>query len=115
MLAPLDNGTIFKKAFTDKFVFTKFVKDILNVDFELGSIETEKKFKPKASLIDFELDIFAESKDKRIIVEIQRIDYDYNFDRFLNYFLATIIEQQKSAKKYKIDKIVYGINFGGTL
>ena len=29
MLAPLDNETIFKKAFTDKIVFKQFVKDVL--------------------------------------------------------------------------------------
>jgi len=28
MPAPLDNGTIFKTAFTDKAVFKQFVKDI---------------------------------------------------------------------------------------
>jgi len=108
MLAPLDNETVFKKAFTDKIVFTQFVKDIVGIDF-VGKIETEKRFKPKASSIDIKLDIFAESKDKRVIIEIQRIDYDYHFDRFLNYFLSTIIEQQKSSKKYRIDKTVYSI------
>jgi len=108
MLAPLDNETIFKKAFTDKIVFTQFVKDIIGIDF-VGKIETEKKFKPKASLIDIKLDIFAESKDKRVIIEIQRIDYDYHFDRFLNYFLSPIIEQQKSSNKYQIEQTVYSI------
>jgi hypothetical protein len=34
MLAPLDNGTIFKTAFTDKTVFTAFVKDILGIEIE---------------------------------------------------------------------------------
>jgi len=109
MLAPLDNETIFKIAFTDKIVFTQFVKDIVGIDFVVGKIETEKKFSPKTTLIDIKLDIFAESKDKRIIIEIQRVDYDYHFDRFLNYFLSTIIEQQKSAKKYKIEQTVYSI------
>ena len=40
MLAPLDNETIFKKAFTDKDVFVQFVKDILDIDFD------KKKKKP---------------------------------------------------------------------
>ncbi|MBI5417462.1 PD-(D/E)XK nuclease family transposase [Candidatus Poribacteria bacterium] len=109
MLAPLDNETIFKKAFTDKDVFVQFVKDILDIDFKVGKIETEKKFVVPVGLIDIKFDIFAESTDNRIIVEIQRMDYDYNFDRFLDYFLAAIIELQKNYKSYKIEKTVYTI------
>jgi len=109
MLAPLDNGTIFKTAFTDKIVFTQFVKDILGINIEVGKIETEKKFEPRAGNIDISLDIFAESIDHRVIIEIQRIDYDYNFDRFLHYFTMAIAQQQQSALEYKIDKTVYTI------
>ncbi|MCP5051806.1 MAG: hypothetical protein GY940_31860, partial [bacterium] len=72
MLAPLDNGVVFKKAFTDKIVFTQFVKDILGIDIEVDKIETEKKFEPKVGNIDIELDIFAESTDHRVVIEIQR-------------------------------------------
>jgi len=85
------------------------VKDILDIEIEVGKIETEKQFEPKIGRIDFKLDIFAESKDKRVIIEIQRIDYDYNFDRFLHYFLMAIAELQQSFQTYKIDKTVYGI------
>jgi hypothetical protein len=109
MIANLDNEVIFKKAFTDPIVFQAFVKDILGIDIEVGTIETEKKFEPKVAYIDFKLDIFAESKDKRVIVEIQRIEYDYNFDRFLHYFLMSIAELQRSSKQYSIDKTVYTI------
>lgn len=109
MLAPLDNGTIFKTAFTDKVVFTQFVKDILGIDIEVDKIETEKRFEPKVGNIDISLDIFAESIDHRVIIEIQRIDYDYNFDRFLHYFSMAIAQQQQSALEYKIDKTVYTI------
>jgi hypothetical protein len=44
MLANLDNEVIFKKAFTNIFVFKEFVKDILGFDIEVDKIETEKKF-----------------------------------------------------------------------
>ncbi len=108
-LGGLDNEVIFKKAFTDKVVFKAFVKDILGIDFEVDKIETEKKFDPKIGYVDFELDIYAESVDKRICVEIQRVEYDHHFDRFLNYFLMLIAEQQKSAKEYSIDQTVYMI------
>jgi hypothetical protein len=109
MLSNLDNEVIFKKAFTNKVVFKRFVKDIIGIDIEVDKIETEKKFDDKVGYIDIKFDIFAESTDHRVIVEIQKIEYDYNFDRFLNYFLSAIIEQQKSSKKYKVDKTVYTI------
>ena len=109
MLAKLDNEVIFKKAFTDKFVLESFVKDIIGIDFEANTIETEKQFEPKVAYIDFKLDIYAESADKRIVVELQRVEYDSHFDRFLGYFLSLILQQQKSAKKYKIQQTVYGI------
>ena len=107
MLGNLDNGVIFKKAFTNKIVFKAFVKDILEIDVEVDKIETEKKFNPKIGYIDFELDIFAETIDKRIAIEIQRVEYDHHFDRFLYYFLMVIAEQQKRARDYNIEQTVY--------
>ena len=69
MLGNLDNEIIFKKAFTNKTVFKAFVRDILGIDIEVDKIETEKRFEPKIGYIDFELDIFAESIDKRIVIK----------------------------------------------
>jgi predicted transposase/invertase (TIGR01784 family) len=109
MLAPLDNETIFKKAFTDKTVFKSFVKDILGIDIEVDKIETEKKFEPKVGYIDITMDIFAESVDHRVIIEIQRVDYDYNFDRFLHYFMMAVAQLQRSAEQYSIERTVYTI------
>jgi len=111
MLGNLDNEVIFKKAFTDKFVLKCLVKDLFNVDFEAETVETEKRFEPKISSIDFKYDIFAESKDKRVIVEIQRIDYDYNFDRFLLYHNMAIAEMQRTSEEYKTDRIVLTVAF----
>ncbi len=108
-LANLDNEVIFKKAFTDRVVFRAFVKDVLGIDFEIGTIETEKKFEPRIGYIDFELDIYAESVDKRVCIEMQRVEYDHHFHRFLHYFLMLIAEQQKTAKEYNIDQTVYMI------
>jgi PD-(D/E)XK nuclease family transposase len=109
MLANLDNEVIFKKAFTDKLVLQRFVKDLFGIDFIPDNIETEKRFKPKIAHIDFKYDVFAESKDKRIVVEIQKIDYDYNFDRFLLYHNMAVAELQRNSKEYKADKTVYTI------
>ena len=109
MLGNLDNEVIFKKAFTNITVFKAFVRDILGIEVEVDKIETEKKFEPKIGYIDFELDIFAETTDKRICIEIQRIEYDHHFDRFLHYFLMLIAEQQRNSKEYDIDRTVYVI------
>ncbi len=109
MLGNLDNEVIFKKAFTDKTVFLAFVRDILGIEIEVEKIETEKKFIPKIGYIDFELDIFAESIDKRVCIEIQRVEYDHHFHRFLHYFLMLIAEQQKNAKEYNIEQTFYMI------
>jgi PD-(D/E)XK nuclease family transposase len=109
MLGNLDNEVIFKKAFTNVTVFKAFVRDILGIEVEIDKIETEKKFEPKIGYVDFELDIFAETIDKRICIEIQRVEYDHHFDRFLHYFLMLIAEQQKSSKEYDIERTVYVI------
>ncbi len=109
MLAPLDNETIFKKAFTDKEVFQHFIKDLFDVDIKVGKIETEKKFDPPVANIDIKIDLFAETEDHRFIVEIQKIDYDYNFNRFLNYFITVLLEQQRRGEKYKIPQTVLGV------
>jgi len=108
MYAPLDNETIFKRVFTDVEIFQQFVKDIFNVEITVGNIETEKKFSPPIAQIDIKLDIYAESKDHRFLIEIQKIDYDYNFNRFLNYFITLLIEQQKKGEKYEIPQTVLG-------
>jgi hypothetical protein len=109
MLAPLDNETIFKQAFTDKTVFKSFVKDIIGIDIEVDKIETEKRFEPKVGNIDFAYDIFAESIDHRVIIEIQRVDYDYNLDRFLHYHMMAIAELQRSAKDYRLEQKVFTV------
>ena len=109
IFAPLDNQVIFKIAFTDIKVFTGFVKDIIGIDIIVGKIETEKKFTPKIGNIDFSYDIFAESKDHRVIVEIQKVEIDYHFDRFLHYHYMAVAELQRRAADYKIEQTVYTI------
>ena len=109
MLAPLDNETIFKKAFTNKVVFQQFIKDLFNINIVVGKIETEKQFEPPIANINIKLDIYAETEDHKFVIEIQRIDYDYNFNRFLNYFITLLVEQQKKADRYRVKQTVLGI------
>jgi len=97
MLGNLDNGVIFKKAFTNKVVFKAIVKDILGIDVDV--IETEKKFKSKIGYVDFELDIFADTTDRRIVIEIQRVEYNHHFDRFLYCFFRCLFLNNKKNRK----------------
>lgn len=108
-IARLDNEVFFKKAFTDEIVFKAFVKDIVGIDVQPDKIETEKAFQPKLGNINFKYDIFAEDSKKRIVIEIQKVEYDHNFDRFLHYHLQAITEQQRSSEDYSVDKTVYTI------
>lgn len=108
-IARLDNEVYFKKAFTDPFVFRAFVKDIVGIEVDPEKIETEKAFEPKVGSIAFKYDIFAEDVKKRVIIEIQKVEYDHNFDRFLHYHLSGITEQQRTSDDYAVGKTVYTI------
>ncbi len=109
ILARLDNEVFFKKAFTDKIVFKAFVKDIVGIEVDPDKIETEKVFQPKVGNIAFKYDIFAEDIKRRIVIEIQKVEYDHNFDRFLHYHLQAITEQQRTSDDYTVEKTVYTI------
>jgi predicted transposase/invertase (TIGR01784 family) len=108
-LARLDNEVFFKKAFTDEIVFKAFVKDIVGIEMQPDKIETEKALQPRLGNINFKYDIFAEDTKKRIVIEIQKVEYDHNFDRFLHYHLQAITEQQRSSEDYSVEKTVYTI------
>lgn len=108
-LGNLDNEVYFKKVFTNVEVFTAFVKDVLGIDIEIDKVETERELNRETAHIRFKMDLFAESKDHRVVVEIQKIDYDSNHDRFLHYFLANVLDQQRSGRAYAFEREVYTI------
>jgi hypothetical protein len=107
MLANLDNEVHFKKVFTDVEVFTAFVKDVLGIDIHIDKVETEKVLPSKVSAIKFKMDLFAEDKATRTVVEIQKVDYDYTYDRFSHYFLANLVDVQRKSDDYSFDQEVY--------
>jgi hypothetical protein len=109
MLGNLDNEVYFKKVFTDTTVFKAFVKDTVGIDIEIEKVETEKVLLRKVSSIRFKMDLFAESTDHRVVVEIQKVDYDYSYNRFSHYFLANLLDQQSSSRDYAFAKEVYVI------
>jgi hypothetical protein len=107
MLANLDNEVNFKQVFTDVEVFCAFVKDVLNISIEIDKVETGKVLSEPVSAIKFRMDLFAQSKDKRVIVEIQKVDYDYSYDRFSHYFLGNMVAMQRDSIDYSYAKDVY--------
>jgi hypothetical protein len=109
MLANLDNEVHFKQVFTDVEVFCAFVKDVLGIELHITKVETEKVLLNPISAIKFRMDLFAEDIDNRTVVEIQKVDYDHNFERFTHYFLGNIIDVQRGSKNYGFDKDVYVI------
>lgn len=109
MLVNLDNEVHFKKVFTDVEIFTAFVKDVTGVSMNIKKVETEKVLMNKVSAIKFRMDLFAEDEDQRSVVEIQKVDYDYTYDRFSHYFMANLIDMQRSSKNYSYAKDVYVI------
>ncbi len=107
MLANLDNEVHFKKVFTDITVFRAFVKDVLGIDMNITKVETEKVLPSKTSAIKFRMDLFAEDTANRTVVEIQKVDYDYTYDRFTHYFTGNLVDIQRSSRTYEYAKDVY--------
>ena len=108
-IASLDNEVHFKNVFTDVEIFTAFVKDVLGIDIEIDKVETEKILPSKVSAVKFRMDLFAEDIKNRTVVEIQKVDYDYAYDRFSHYFHANLVDLQKSSQDYSYAKDVYVI------
>jgi hypothetical protein len=90
-------------------VLRAFVRDIVGIEVEPDKIETEKAFQPKLGSIAFRYDVFAEDAKRRVVIEIQKVEYDHNFDRFLHYHLQAITEQQRGSEDYSVEKTVYTI------
>jgi DNA-binding transcriptional regulator YiaG len=107
MLANLDNEVHFKKVFTDVDVFRAFVKDVLGIDMHITKVETEKVLPSKSSAIKFRMDLFAEDTESRTVVEIQKVDYDYTYDRFTHYFTGNLVDIQRTSKTYEYAKDIY--------
>ncbi|MEN0048786.1 MAG: hypothetical protein AAF806_17115 [Bacteroidota bacterium] len=109
MIANLDNEVYFKKVFTDVEVFHEFVKDVLDIDLNIKKVETEKVLLNPVGAIRFRMDLFAEDEEKRTIVEIQKVDYDYSYNRFSHYFMANMLDVQRSSRDYSYEKDIYVI------
>jgi len=108
-IAPLNNQVVFKKLLSDEEILKAFIKDFLDIDLTPQTIEVEKKFVPPIGGVDIEIDIFVDDPTHRVVIEIQRERYDYDFDRFRHYHIASQLELVKSHKEYKLERTVYTI------
>jgi predicted transposase/invertase (TIGR01784 family) len=108
-LAPLNNQVVFKKLFQDPQIIQAFVKDLIGIDIPPTNIEIEKQFTPPVGAVDFQIDVFVEDPHHRIVLEIQRVRYDYHYDRFLYYHFAATLNLVKGHMFYKLDRTVYTI------
>jgi len=108
-VASLQYGVIFKKAFSQPRVFKAFVEDILGIEVEIDTIETEKSFSPIIGNVDTRFDLYAVDKKNRLIIDIQHKRHSDHYDRFLHYHMVALIEQVRSYGNYKPDMNVYTI------
>ncbi|BAP54349.1 hypothetical protein THII_0052 [Thioploca ingrica] len=100
-VASLRYGVIFKKAFCDPEVFKGFVRDILGIQLEIDTVETEKTFSIPLGRIQPRFDLFAEDKKNRIIVDIQHERHADHYDRFLHYHCVALLEQISQSQDYR--------------
>ena len=108
-VASLRYGVIFKKAFSQPDIFTAFVKAVLGVHIEIDKVETEKSFKPLVGYVDSHFDLFAQDNKNRIIVDIQHVQHNDHYDRFLHYHCIALLEKITKAKNYRSDLKVFTI------
>jgi predicted transposase/invertase (TIGR01784 family) len=110
-VVPLRYDVAFKKAFGQVDVFNAFVRDVLNIEFEVDEVSQEYSYHEQIGRVKLKYDLFAEDKERRIIVEIQHAYEADFFDRFLYYHLIGMIEQVHNFRDYRFQKTVYTIVF----
>lgn len=108
-VAPLRYGTIFKKAFKEKEIFSAFVRDVLGVEVEIEKVETEKSFMPAIGNVAIEFDLYAEDKKNRMIIEIQQQRKPDHYDRFFHGLCVALLEQVKNNYNYRPPLAVFSI------
>lgn len=108
-VASLRYDVIFKKAFSQPDIFTAFVKDILEIELNIEKVETDKTFDPPIGKVANKMDLYAEDKQNRVIVEIQHEHYADHYDRFLYYHCCAVIEQIASSKNYQPGLTVFTV------
>ena len=106
---PLRYGTAFKKAFRKPHIYSAFVRDILDIEFEAKEVFEEYAFHPPVGRVNIRYDLFAEDPARRVVVEMQHIRDDETLDRFLYYHLIGQVEQVQGSDTYRFQRRVYTV------
>jgi predicted transposase/invertase (TIGR01784 family) len=108
-VASLRYEVIFKKAFSKPDIFTAFVKAVLGIELEITAVETEKTFEQKIGQVKSRFDLYAHDSKNRVIVDIQHVQHEDYYDRFLHYHCIALLEQVKNATNYQPQAKVFTI------
>ncbi len=100
-VAPLRYDVIFKKAFSVPEIFTAFVRDFLNIELEINTVEKDKAYNPTIGSVAAKFDLYAEDEKNRVIVDIQHVRFPDHYHRFLHYHCAALLEQVVNSKDYR--------------
>jgi hypothetical protein len=102
-------GTMFKKAFSDREVFSGFASDVLGLPIQVDAVHQEYRYPEPVGRVNVTYDLFAEDVGHRVIVEVQHIREPDFFDRFLHYHAVSIVEQVTSHGDYRTGRTVYTV------
>lgn len=100
-VVPLRYDVIFKKAFSVPNIFTAFVRDFLNIELEIDTVEKDKVYTPPIGSIETKFDLYAEDKKNRIIVDMQQVRFPDHYHRFLHYHCAALQDHIVRSKDYR--------------
>jgi len=106
---PLRYGTVFKKAFGDREVFSRFASDVLGVPIHIDTVHQEYSYKEPVGRVRVAYDLFGEDLEHRIVVELQHIREQDFFARFLHYHVVSIVEQAHTHEDYRSERTVYTV------
>jgi len=108
-VVPLKYGPMFKQAFSDPEIFSSFVADVLGITIKVDQVRTEYEYPKPVGFVRSRYDLFAEDREKRLVVEIQQLKEDDFFDRFLYYHIISMAEQVGGYREYEFERTVYTI------
>jgi len=108
-VAPLRYDVIFKKAFSQPALFTALVKDFIGIELEIDEVEHDKAFIPTVGKVA--LNLFAQDKKNRVIVEVQHAHYSDTYERFLYYQCNAMVETIASSSNYSFPITVITLVF----
>ncbi|WP_417916128.1 hypothetical protein [Candidatus Electronema sp. JC] len=108
-VVPLKYGAAFKRIFSQPDVFSRFAQDVLGMELHFDKVHTEYEYPEQIGFVRSRYDLFAEDRERRVIVEIQHVKEQDFFDRFLYYHLISMAEQVRSFSSYRFERTVFTI------